>query len=276
MYEDKGRGTAALFGHPMSTNEARGIVHEVSIVAEKIDRLISGKECPGLSGDKGLGDARAYWESVFGRDLEGVLLEMVSHFYKRPIDEFQASSSWMGELHVRTRELLTYGMVQQHDFLEKAEQAIPLFSKLIEMTTTGDTKLNPDQVARRLAALDSLFETYPAPERFIKSIFVSTPNYGVVTVVKYRMDLNTGEERFSIGINTSNLNWDSAGYNFDKDGQASSLFLINTLNRIATLKPNFAPPSADALCRAVVAAFRNNEGSLTSKHPTEPNMSWFV
>jgi hypothetical protein len=276
MYEGKGRGTAALFGQQMSTNEARGIVHEVSVVADKIDRLISGKECPGLSGDKGVGDARAYWESVFGRDLEGVLLEMASHFYKRPIDEFEASSSWMNELHVRTRDLLTYGVVCQYDFLEKAELAIPQFSKLIEMTMTGDAKLDPDQARRRLAALDSLFETYPAPERFIKSIFVSTPEYGVVTVVKYRMDLKTSDERFSIGVNTSNLNWDSAGYNFDKEGQASSLFLINTLDRIATLKPGFTPPSADALCRSVVEAFRNDKASLTSKPPPEPNMSWFV
>jgi hypothetical protein len=275
MYESRGPQSAAIYGCEMSKIEARGILHEVSTLAEKIDRLLSGKECPGLTGDKGEGDLHAFWASVFNRDLNPVLTEIASLHYRRPEDALSAAAQWEGSLHQRTRELLSYGFTRDCEFLERVESAIPKFSKLFEIANPEEPQLQTSHALRRMALLHSLFASYPKPESPIQTAFVETPSNGIVTVVRYRTGLQGDDYRLAVGINTSSLEWDSAGFNFDQEGRASSLFLVNSVGRVAVLKPGFKPPTADDLCREVVSTFLDNRNALTFTRPTQPNTKWF-
>lgn len=275
MYESRGPQSAAIYGREMSKSEAQGIHHEVSSLADKIDRLLSGRESSGLAGSKGEGDLHAFWTSVFNRDLNSVLTEIASQHYNRPEDASSAAAHWEHSLHQRTRELLAYGFTRDYELLERAESAIPKFSKLFEIVNPEEPHLETGPALRRQALLESLFANHPNPESPIQSAFVDTPTHGVVTVMRYRADLESDDAQLSIGINTANLKWDSAGFSFDKEGHASSLFLANSLGHIAVLKPGFKPPTADALCREVVSAFHHNPNAVSFAHPTQPNTRWF-
>lgn len=275
MYESKTPTSAALFGHEMSKIEAHGILREVSGLSDKINRLLAGRECPALPGDKGLGDLREYWSHLFGRDVETVLVEVASFFFGRDIDSQQAVHSWMYALHTRTQELLTYGMVHDGEFLDRADQAISQFSKLIELHNPAEPRLTDSQAFARLSRLNTLFEAYADKDDPIKAVFVRTAAHGVVTVVKYRSNEITEECSFAIGINSTRLDCPSAGFNFDRDGHASPLYLCNSLMKIATLKAGMTPATADQLCSVVIAAYQIDPQALTTDHPNEPNMRWF-
>jgi len=276
MYESKGPHTAALYGREMSPTEAQGIIHQGAGLAEKIDRMLSGDKCPGLPGDKGEGDLAEYWSSLFNRDLKNVLYEIASHHYNREEDATKAAEDWKYRLHERTRELLTYGMMADFEFLERAENAIPHFSKPTVVHHPDEPQLETRHALRRLSLLNSLFENYPdTASSPLQSVFVNVEPHGVVTVLRFRERPLSGEYRLGIGINTANPAWESVGFNFDPNGHVGPLCCVNPLGKVASLKPGFTPPTADSLCRDVMEAFLRDPKARSFNPPKEPNLRWF-
>jgi hypothetical protein len=276
MYENKGASGAALFGREMSKQEAQGIVQEVAVLADKVDRLLAAEECLGLAGNKGRGDLRAYWTSLFQRDLDEVLRDVANHYYLRPEDSRTAAESWKYALYHHTRELLTYGMIEDCEFLERAEQAIATFSKPYEIYNPAEPRLTDGHAIRRLAQLEDLFVGHPEIQFPIKSVFVTTEEHGVVTVSKYQTNLSSEESQFSIGMNILNLRWPYAGFTLDPDGKAGPLFLKSPTGEISTLKRGMVPPTTDALIRDVIAAVQRDASALSFDPPQEPNLRWFL
>ena len=276
MYERKGPHRAALYGREMSPTEAQGIIHEVSGLAEKIDRMLSGDKCPGLPGDKGEGDLSDFWTSLFNRDLKNVLYEIASHHFNREEDAVKAAEEWKYLLHQRTRELLTFGMMADFEFLKRAEKAIPHFSKSTVIHHPDEPQFETRHALRRLSLLNSLFENYPYTASPLQSVFVNVEPHGVVTVLRFRERPNSGEYCFGIGINTANPGWESVGFNFDVNGHVGPLCCVNPLGNVASLKPGFTPPTADSLCRDVITAFLGDPKVRSFDHPKEPNRRWFV
>jgi hypothetical protein len=120
MYEQKNSQTATLYGRAMSSIEARGIVSEIAAIAERIDRAVVESHDDGLSDDQRRAELRAYWESLFGRDLDSVLALIAKyHFHDTPQAQGPAEL-WKRDLAGRTNELLMFGFLEDPEFLTRA------------------------------------------------------------------------------------------------------------------------------------------------------------
>jgi hypothetical protein len=126
--------------------------------------------------------------------------------------------SWIHALHLKNQELLTYGMAHHGEFLERAEQAVSKFSKLIEIHNTAEPCLTDSEAFGRLSRLNNLFEAYPNEAAPIRAVFVLTGAHGVGTAVKFLSNDTIGKCGFAIGINWTRLDSPAAGFNFDEGG----------------------------------------------------------
>lgn len=124
MYQQKDSQTATLYGHAMSPREARGIVAEVAIVAQRIDHAFAESQYERLPDHQRLEDLRAYWKNLFRRDLDSVLSSVAAHhFYDTPQAKDYAEL-WKNDIEGRTTELLIFGFLENPEFLAQAIESL--------------------------------------------------------------------------------------------------------------------------------------------------------
>ena len=127
---------------------------------------------------------------------------------------------------------------------------------------------------RSLQILQDIFRNHPHPNFAIQTLYVDTQAYGTVTVVRWKPPTNEGSDTYSIGFNTTNLDWPALRYSVNAEGVPSTLSLSNAAGRIAHLIPYVRTPSAEELLSAVGNALRDHPESISHHIPIKPNLSF--
>ncbi len=127
---------------------------------------------------------------------------------------------------------------------------------------------------RRQQQLEDLFKDDPNGVFTIQSVYVTTREYGVVTVVR-RKALDAFEpDTYAIGMNITNQAWPSLKYVFDNDLMPGSLSLVNAAGKVSAIVPYTRIPAALDLLEAVVASVRRTPTSRSFYIPAEPNLGY--
>jgi hypothetical protein len=260
-----------LYGHRLTTGALRELTQNIANLADSIDRLLSGHHFPHQSGTKGSGDIEGYWISLFKKDLREVVVGVTRHHYYVEADAQVAADQWLQTIGGRTRELLTFGALNDPTFIKRAEALIPQFSKPYEIFNTNEPLLAPAEKFARLFRLGELFGDRSKPTEQFDMAYVPTPEFGVVTLVKWIEPSPTKPTRFAIGINCHKAEWPVMTYSFDAEGAPGPLSLMNARGDTATLLPKVRVPSADSLYQAVMNAMSHDPFVISFEPPTEPN-----
>lgn len=130
------------------------------------------------------------------------------------------------------------------------------------------------EAVRTLQIFQDLFQNHPHTDFAIQSLYISTKNYGVVTLVRWKPQGENQSDTYSIGINTTNLDWPSLRYNVNAQGEPGPLSLTNAAGRVARLKPFARVPSANELLDAALCALTQEPPAVSYHIPESPNLNF--
>ena len=167
-------------------------------------------------------------------------------------------------------------MVQfKRNFSEVLKAKNMFHASLQALSTPDDNSIcDPQHRLRRQQQLEGLFTDDPNKDFAIQSAYVNTSDFGVVTVVRRKAPLANGPDTYSIGINTTNQDWPSLHYNFDRDLAPGPLSLVNAAGRVAGIVAYTKTPSAIELLDAVVSSVTRSLSSLSYQIPHQPNLNY--
>lgn len=260
-----------IYGHHLTTSAFRALTQQVADLSFTIDCLLSGPLVAQQATTKGSGDLEAFWTSVFQKDLREVVVGVTRHHYYLEADAQVAADAWLQTLAGRTRELLTFGALNDPTLLKRAEDLLPKFSKPYAIFNSDEPLLAPAQKFSRLFRLGALFGDRSKPTEQFDMAYVPTPEFGVITIVKWIEPSPARPTRFAIGLNCHRAEWPVMTYTFDAEGTPGPLSLVNARGDTGTLLPNVRVPSADHLYQAVMNAMSHDPFVISFEPPSEPN-----
>lgn len=260
-----------IYGHRVTSSAFRALTQQVADLSVTIDCLLSGHLVAQQATTKGSGDLQGFWTSVFQKDLREVVVAVTRHHYYIEEDAQVAADEWLESLAGRTRELLTFGALNDPTLLQRAENLLPTFSKPYELFNSDEPLLAPAQKFARLFRLGALFGDRPTQTEQFDMAYVPTAEFGVVTIVKWIDPSPERPTRFAIGLNCHKAEWPVMTYTFDADGTPGPLSLVNARGDTGTILPHVRVPTADSLYQAVMNAMSLDPFVISFQPPTEPN-----
>jgi hypothetical protein len=249
----------------------RLLVQDVAALSETVDRLLSGNLYPQYSGTRGSGDLEAYWVTLFKKDLREVVLNIMRHHYYTEADAETAADNRMAQLAACTRELLIFGALYDGAFLKRARELLPHFSTPFEIFETGEPVLAPTDKLTRLLRLGALFGDRNNRRDVVDLAYIPTLEFGIVTIVKWRDNLQSDTDRFALGINCQRAEWPAMTYTFDAQGEPGPLRLVNAQGNTTHISPNVRTPSAHSLYDAIMNAMSHDPSVISFEQPSQPN-----
>ena len=130
------------------------------------------------------------------------------------------------------------------------------------------------QPLRTLQLCQDIFKDHPHTEFAIQSVYIATREYGIVTAVRWKPYTKDGLDTFSVGINTTNLDWPSLQYRINGKGLSEPLSLKNAGGRVAVLLPYVRVPGALELLDAAIRAIAHDRSAISYHIPKSPNLTF--